>query len=166
MISAAATVTMETDEYTFDEDSGTVAVCAELTALAVSLECDVIATLTLMDGSKASKLDDLPPGVCCSYTVCYIALAAARNVDYGAVDPLSVTFSAQPFFLGATACANVTIIDDDALEGNHSFTVTVSSLELSPGGMYSGLEIGMPSSATVNIMDNDGMIWHSEGDNC
>jgi len=47
---------MEQTEYTFNEDSGTVSVCAEIIAPAEGLECDVIATLTLTDGSKASKL--------------------------------------------------------------------------------------------------------------
>jgi len=83
-------------------------------------------------------------------------------MDYSATDPLSITFPAVSSVNGATACANVTIIDDDALEGNHSFTVTVSSLELSPGGVYSGLEIGTPSSATINIIDNDGTIFAKE----
>ena len=57
LICAASTVTMETDEYTFNEDSGTVEVCAEITVPTAGLECDVIATLTLTDGSKAGKLD-------------------------------------------------------------------------------------------------------------
>ena len=79
-------------------------------------------------------------------------------MDYGAADPLNVTFSAGSAVTGTTACANVMIIDDDALEGDHSFTVTVSNLELSPGGVYNGLVIGTPSSATVNIIDNDGTV--------
>ena len=153
---------MATDEYTFDEDSGTVSVCAEIMAPANGLECDVIATLTLTDGSKASKLDDILSFVHCSQTVRYVTPIAARDVDYSAADPLSVTFPAVSSVNGTTACANVTIIDDAALEGNHSFTVTVSSLELSPGGEYSGLEIGTPSSATINIIDNDGIVWSKQ----
>ena len=153
---------MEQTEYTFDEDSGTVSVCAEIMAPARGLECDVIATLTLTDGSKASKLDDFLSFVHCSQTVRYIAPIAARGMDYSAADPLSVTFPAVSSVSGTTACANVSIIDDDTLEGNHSFTVTVSSLELSPGGEYSGLQIETPSSATINIVDNDGTIFAKE----
>ena len=78
-------------------------------------------------------------------------------MDYSAADPLTVTFSAGTTSSGDTACVNVGIIDDDALEGDHSFTVEISSLEL-PGGMYSGLTIGMPSSAPVNILDDEGRI--------
>ena len=46
---------MAQDEYTFSEDSGTVAVCAEILVLAGGLECDVVSTLAFSDGSKASK---------------------------------------------------------------------------------------------------------------
>ena len=51
---ADTTVSMAMNEYTFDEDSGTVAVCAEIIAPVEGLECDVVATLTLMDGLRAS----------------------------------------------------------------------------------------------------------------
>ena len=52
---ADATVSMERNEYTFDEDNGTVSVCAQIIVPADVLECDVIATLTLTDGIRASK---------------------------------------------------------------------------------------------------------------
>ena len=71
---------------------------------------------------------------------------------------MTVIFSAGSAVNGTTACADVTIIDDNAVEGNHSFTVTVTGLELDPGGEYSELRIGTPSSAQVNIIDNDGTI--------
>ena len=59
---------------------------------------------------------------------------------------------------GATACTSITIIDDAAVEGDHSFTVVLSDVKLDPGGMYSGLTIGMSNSASVNIADNDGTV--------
>ena len=80
-------------------------------------------------------------------------------MDYSISDPVTVTFSAGSTVSGTTACANVTIIDDNALEGNHSFTVNVTGLELDPGGEYSELMIGTPPSATVNIMDNEGTCY-------
>ena len=43
----------------------------------------------------------------------------------------------------------VDIIDDMAIEGPHSFTVTIMSGD-------SAVMIGMPSSTEVSIMDNDG----------
>ena len=51
---ADTTVSMAMNAYTFDEDSGTVTVCAEIIAPVDGLECDVVATLTLMDGLRAS----------------------------------------------------------------------------------------------------------------
>ena len=80
-----------------------------------------------------------------------------RDMDYTSANPLSVVFSATSSFTGTTACAAVTIIDDRALESDHFFTVTVTGLELNPGGVYSGLMIGMPS-AQINIVDNEGTI--------
>ena len=45
----------------------------------------------------------------------------------------------------------VDIIDDMAIEGPHSFTVTIMSV-----AMDSAVMIGTPSSTEVSIMDNDG----------
>ena len=78
-------------------------------------------------------------------------------MDYTA-DTLTITFSSGSTVNGTTACATVTIIDDDAVEGNHFFTVHLTGLELDPGGVYSGIIIGVPLYATVNIIDNDGTI--------
>ena len=47
------------------------------------------------------------------------------------------------------------IIDDAALEGDHSFTVSMTELGLESGGADPLLNIGMPSMATVNIMDDE-----------
>ena len=51
-----------------------------------------------------------------------------------------------------TICVNVTIVDDDALEGTESFLVTVTSSD----SVYLA---GGP--ATVFIVDNDGNIDHN-----
>ena len=90
-----------------------------------------------------------------------ILFYTVQNADYSISNPantLNVTFSAGSTVSGTTACADVTIIDDDAVEGNHSFTVHVTGLELDPGGAYSELMTGAPLYATVNIVDNDGTI--------
>ena len=51
---------------------------------------------------------------------------------------------------GDTACAAMAILDDDALEGDHSFTVQLASTT------PTGVTIGTDSSTTVTIQDNDG----------
>ena len=56
---------------------------------------------------------------------------------------------------GDTSCAQLSIIDDDVVEGPHSFTVEVSMLEIESDGTDPLLTIGTMSSTTVNIVDND-----------
>ena len=56
---------------------------------------------------------------------------------------------------GDTACINVSIIDDDSLEGNEEFNVTIDSVADSSGGGNIVLT-GLPSMGSVVIMDNEG----------
>ena len=78
-------------------------------------------------------------------------------MDYSA-GTIDATFSARSTVSGTTACANVTIIDDLSVEGDHSFSVHLTALQLAPGVVYSELRIGTPPYAHVNIIDNDGKI--------
>ena len=58
-----------------------------------------------------------------------------------------------PVGADATACIDVTIIDDNNLEGDHTFTVNLGGM-ITPtltGGF------GTPSSTTVTIQDPEGM---------
>ena len=55
--------------------------------------------------------------------------------------------------LGSTSCINITIFQDAVLEGDHSFTVLLTSVT------PSGVAISSPfTSATVNIQDNEGTL--------
>ena len=81
----------------------------------------------------------------------YLIVFAVQGEDYSATtNPLEVTFP-----VGAldndTACADVMIIDDTALEGDHSFTVSMTGF----GGTDPLLSIGIPSLATVSIVDDE-----------
>ena len=60
--------------------------------------------------------------------------------------PYTVTFLAGQ----TTVPFNIPINDDDILEGNANFMLTVSSSSLPDGVTH-----GTPSQATVIIMDND-----------
>ena len=60
----------------------------------------------------------------------------------------------------STSCAQITILDDVAFEGPHSFSVDVSMVEIESDGTDPLLTIGTMSSATVNIVDNDGMVTY------
>ena len=77
------------------------------------------------------------------------------GIDYSATSPPELTFTSGIAMQGDTSCAQLSIIDDDAFEGPHSFTVEVSMLEIESDGTDPLLTIGTMSSATVNIVDND-----------
>ncbi len=58
----------------------------------------------------------------------------------------------------STSCASINIIDDFALEGPHSFTVTLSDFDLVGGTPDTArIFMGTPSSASVLIEDNEGI---------
>ena len=57
---------------------------------------------------------------------------------------------------GTEVCLNITIIDDDVLESNHSFTVfIVGAISM----MSTSIEVNN-ESATIEIIDNDGKQTH------
>ncbi len=74
--------------------------------------------------------------------------------DYEASDPLTTTFLTAG---SNVSCVNITIVDDDAFEGNHTFMVNVDSVTLLSGEAEDLLMPGSVSSAAVTIQDNDGM---------
>ena len=53
--------------------------------------------------------------------------------------------------MGSTACASVSIIDDDSLEFDHGFTVSLSNTN------PDGVTLSVPTDAAVNIKDNEGI---------
>ena len=59
--------------------------------------------------------------------------------------------------LNDIACANISILDDDSLEGLHSFTVNITGVEVE-SGLPAQLFIGSPAYATVYICDNEGTL--------
>ena len=54
----------------------------------------------------------------------------------------------------APACVNITVIDDDCFEGDHSFTVTV--MLTNPWPSPSSVVIDSNDDVTVTITDSDG----------
>ena len=81
-------------------------------------------------------------------------LLPARNADYSVPGPLEVTFMDGSTFNGSTSCATITIIDDFVLEGDHFFTVGITSTNVD-------VTTAMPSSSAVNILDNESMYMYS-----
>ena len=66
-------------------------------------------------------------------------------------DIFEATFLAMSTSNGDTACDNVTIIDDDVLEGEHSFEILITATDPQLVNID-------PASAIVTIEDNEGMI--------
>ena len=70
------------------------------------------------------------------------------------IDPTQLTvFFEAGSVNGDTDCINITILDDDALEGDHSFTVSLNPPDFP-------VTLTTPSSSPVNITDNDGKQLH------
>ena len=66
-------------------------------------------------------------------------------------DIFEATFFAMSTSNGDTACDVVTIIDDDVLEGEHSFEILITATDPQLVNID-------PASAIVTIEDNEGMI--------
>ena len=73
--------------------------------------------------------------------------------DFTVVPPdiFEATFFAMSTSNGDTACDIVTIIDDDVLEGEHSFEILITTTDPQLVNIN-------PASAFVTIADNEGMI--------
>jgi len=83
-------------------------------------------------------------------TVCVFILSVAGQ-DFNAPSPPEVTFPSGGA-VGDTACATYGIIDDDNLEFDHEFTVSLSTV--TPTGPV----LSVSSSTTiVTITDDEGM---------
>ena len=72
--------------------------------------------------------------------------------DFTVVPPdiFEATFFAMSTSNGDTACDIVTIIDDDVLEGEHSFEILITTTDPQLVNIN-------PASAFVTIADNEGM---------
>ena len=61
-----------------------------------------------------------------SFTILFCSLAVAADPDYILPDPFTVTFDTMSVN-GTSECANIDIPQDQALEGDHDFTVQLST---------------------------------------
>ena len=80
---------------------------------------------------------------CLLYSFIFSALA---SVDY--ISSSTTVIFPSGSTSGDTKCVNITLIEDDALEGNLSFTVSLTTSD--PDVMI------LISTATIHITDNDG----------
>ena len=82
-----------------------------------------------------------------------IYISFAENVDFTVPDPLQVTIPAGPI-PSSPACVLIMATEDTQIEGDHGFTVSINQPSLS------GVTVGSPGSASVTIIDNDGMTFY------
>ena len=81
-----------------------------------------------------------------------VVLSTVDGEDFSVTDPTQLNvFFPSGSTNGNTDCINISIIDDDALEGDHSFTVS-----LNPPA--APVTLTTPSSSPVTITDNDGKL--------
>ncbi len=85
-----------------------------------------------------------------------------EGVDFDADSNLQAVFTD----ISDVSCVAVAITDDDAFESNHTFTVTLSSLEIDGGISVPNLAVTSPSSTEVTIIDNDGKTLNSRKSLC
>ena len=69
---------------------------------------------------------------------------------------------------GDTACDSITIIDDDVLEGEHSFEIQIASTDpmlsnINSPAIVTVLTSINPTSAMVTVQDNEGSVLHYYG---
>lgn len=80
--------------------------------------------------------------------------STVRDEDFLESPVPEVTF-ASGSNTSSVLCVTYTIIDDEALEVDHAFTVEINSTN---PGTLDGVFISMPSATTVNIEDNEGNV--------
>ena len=85
----------------------------------------------------------------CIYFVLHSVLGEDFTMEAG--DLFQAAFIAMSTSDGDRACDNVTIINDDVLEGEHSFEVQIASTDPQLTNIN-------PASAMVTIQDNEGTV--------
>ena len=86
----------------------------------------------------------------CPVGICAFLFVAVLGEDFTEPSPLEVTFSSGDV-VNDTACATFWIENDDNLEFDHEFTVTLGTI--TPNGPV----ISAPTSTVVFIRDDEGM---------
>ena len=86
-------------------------------------------------------------------SLCMVSCFSADGTDFIASAPM-FNFGMGPLL---QACIDVTIIDDDDLEGDHTFTVELGATSLPALG-----GTGSPTSTTITIQDPEGSLYTCE----
>ena len=153
-MSAVETVTVgfEQPSYSASEDGPlNVQVCAQISNLQGDLECNLVVTFNAVSNNKSGKVIVIFNHRCDVVTSKYILQCTVDGEDFTVApsDVFEATFVALSTLNGDTACDNITIIDDNVLEGEHSFEIQIVSTD----PLLSTIN---PDSTVVTIQDNEG----------
>ena len=88
----------------------------------------------------------------CSF--CLTAIGIGLDVEF----PVDSAVFPEDSMQGDMTCINITIIDDEIFESNHTFQVQLTSIELTLSiAADPPPTIGSSRTTTITILDNDGM---------
>lgn len=119
------------------EDGGTVQICATMLSAAI---IDRFFSVSLNTGNGTGKRAST------IYCILYYIFSGLASLDY--VPSFTVEVFEAGFESGSKICLNFIIIEDNRPEGNHTFIVSLGTVDPS-------VLIGV-SATTVTIIDNDG----------
>lgn len=144
---AEVEVVFNPDEYEFMGGQGMVSLTLEVVSPG-SVDLDVEVTINLVDTALASMLFAFCfKNVMASVKIIHF-MHAAFGDDFKATDPLTTTILRGSSFR-STAVANLTILDDQLLEGQHCFRAEVANTDLVVSGVV----------AMICINDNDSELY-------
>ena len=130
------------NEYNVSEDAGAVSVCID-SGVTEGFQRDLIVSLIANDGMACKNVTSKPALQIHIFMLC---AAIADDTDLPSPE-LTVVFPA-----GSTSpiqCRNITITDDDLLEGSQEFTLTISD-----AGLYAPVN-ALSSITTITIFDDE-----------
>ena len=145
-------VGFEQTSYSASEDGPlNVRVCAEISNLLEDLECNLVVTFNAISNNTAGEVVHIFIQQCESLlqNVCVWPTVDGEDFTVSPPDVFEATFVAMSTSNGDTACDSITIIDDNVLEGEHSFEIQIVSTD----PMLSNID---PASTVVTILDNEG----------
>ena len=131
--------------YSVVEDVGAVTVCLQLNDVAVATGADIWVALTTDNGSLANgnKVVQI-------YGNFIKLVYFTDGQDFFSSSIFPDLFFPAGSEEGAQLCTNITIVDDNVFEQDHSFTVHIDSTE-------DNVLIAEPRFTTINITDNEGI---------
>ena len=126
------------DFLNVNEHGGNLRVCARLSTMAAT-EIDVFIMLTTRNGTSKAT--------CLAKNYNFIIMdAGVDGLDYSTVSSLELIKSGSRN--GASACVDVTILDDAVLEESQNFALAMTT-------EHSFVKLGT-NVTTISIIDNDG----------